>query len=372
MARPRAGGRNLRKRKAAPVVKKEESDSGDSGSDDDGEFKVDVNVKSDDDDENLSDDDDVATKNKNKSPGRKKNPTPTAIMTTPKTKSSSKKTLDEKKEEYEEGDRPIPTLNGGYSHTKKSRKKIGLANKGNTPWNKGRIRSEEDKAKISAGVKARNRIVLLAKLEKLGMTEEEWYAQKKKTKLTREIDRRKRVKEKEQLKKEAALNARTPEDIEAEQTQKEEAIQTRLDEKERREKEKKLKVLKERQERLEAAGKDQPKKSKLSKPSVALRTKVEIAIKKTNLPAKPKALRKEISWKEHLFDQQNGSYSKCPIGGPGGLICCASCCASYNQYMNFTCTDFEDQTINIVSNEYSDIIDELKIMNAKFHNSLTM
>ena len=141
MARPRAGGRNLRKRKAAPIVKKQESDSGDSGSDDDGEFKVDVNVKSDDDDENLSDD--VASKKK--SPARKKNPTPTAIMTTPKTKSSSKKSMDEKKEEYDEGDRPIPTLNGGYSHTKKSRKKIGLANKGNTPWNKGRIRSEEDK-----------------------------------------------------------------------------------------------------------------------------------------------------------------------------------------------------------------------------------
>ena len=122
------------------------------------------------------------------------------------------------------------------------------------------------------------------------MTEEEWYAQKKKLKLTREIDRRKRVREREQLKKEAALNARTPEDIEAEQTKKEEAIQTRLDEKERREKEKKLKALKERQARLEAAAKDQSKKSKLSKPSVAFRTKVEIAIKNTNLPAKPKVI----------------------------------------------------------------------------------
>merc|ERR1712151_396661 len=150
------------------------------------------------DDEDLSDD--VAI-TKKKSPVRKKNPTKASgASITPTTKSGSNQNTAKKQkatttedakvdeEEDEAGDRPIPTLNGGYSHTKKSRKKIGLANKGNTPWNKGRIRSEEDKAKISAGVKARNRKVLLAKLEKLGMTEDEWYAQKKKIKLQREID----------------------------------------------------------------------------------------------------------------------------------------------------------------------------------------
>ena len=49
----------------------------------------------------------------------------------------------------EREDRPIPTLNGGYSHTKNSRKKIGLANEGNTPWNKGRMPSEEDTVTLS-------------------------------------------------------------------------------------------------------------------------------------------------------------------------------------------------------------------------------
>ena len=82
------------------------------------------------------------------------------------------------------------TEKGGYAHTKASRAKIGKANKGKSPWNKGKNRSEEVKAKIRAGVVARNRAVLAVKLKKLGMTEAEWLAKQKEIKYLRERVRR--------------------------------------------------------------------------------------------------------------------------------------------------------------------------------------
>ena len=58
-----------------------------------------------------------------------------------------------------------------------------------------------------------HRKVLLAKLEELGMTEEEWYAQKKKRKIKRDVDRRKRAREREKLKGQRTLDSRTSEEI---------------------------------------------------------------------------------------------------------------------------------------------------------------
>ena len=78
------------------------------------------------------------------------------------------------------------TENGGYAHTNLSRSRISKANTGNVPWNKGKIRSSADKAKIAAGVRARNRTILLEKLKRLGMTEEEWLKKKKEIKYLRE------------------------------------------------------------------------------------------------------------------------------------------------------------------------------------------
>jgi hypothetical protein len=82
------------------------------------------------------------------------------------------------------------TSKGGYAHTNKSRARISKANKGNTPWNKGKNRSEAVRAKIAAGVRARNRAVLLEKLKKLGMEEEEWLVKQKEIKYLRERVRR--------------------------------------------------------------------------------------------------------------------------------------------------------------------------------------
>lgn len=85
------------------------------------------------------------------------------------------------------------TEKGGYMHTKNSRLKISQANRGKSPWNKGKNRSDEAKAKIGAGVRARNHAILLVKLGRLGMTEVEWFRKKKQIKLLRERVRKAKV-----------------------------------------------------------------------------------------------------------------------------------------------------------------------------------
>ena len=75
-------------------------------------------------------------------------------------------------------DTPMPTANGGYTHTTLSKAKISAANKGKTPWNKGKERSPQVKASIAAGVRASNRARLLQKLKDMGMTEEQYETQK--------------------------------------------------------------------------------------------------------------------------------------------------------------------------------------------------
>lgn len=82
------------------------------------------------------------------------------------------------------------TKNGGYSHTNQSKSRISKANSGKKPWNVGKQRSSADKAKIAAGVRARNRSLLLAKLELWGMAEEEYLQKKKEIKYLRERLRR--------------------------------------------------------------------------------------------------------------------------------------------------------------------------------------
>ena len=89
-------------------------------------------------------------------------------------------------------DVPMPTVNGGYTHTTASRAKISAANKGKVPWNKGRTRSAEDRARIAAGVRARNRERFLEKLKTLGMTEEEYQEKKKAERRRKEQERRAR------------------------------------------------------------------------------------------------------------------------------------------------------------------------------------
>ncbi|GAX26351.1 hypothetical protein FisN_16Lh193 [Fistulifera solaris] len=104
--------------------------------------------------------------------------------------------LDELFHQLDQDDVPRPTKNGGYTHTSASKAKISQANKGKTPWNKGQQRSEEVKARIAAGVRAKNRERFLEKLKNLGLTEEEYNEQKKRERAAKDRERRARLTEK--------------------------------------------------------------------------------------------------------------------------------------------------------------------------------
>ena len=108
-------------------------------------------------------------------------------------RSSSPQPFDSKKIAF---DVPMPTANGGFTHTSRSKAKISAANKGKTPWNKGKQRSEEVKARIAAGVRAKNRERFLLKLKDMGVTEEEYEAKKKEERRKKEAERRARRTEK--------------------------------------------------------------------------------------------------------------------------------------------------------------------------------
>jgi len=95
------------------------------------------------------------------------------------TQSDNEAETNDGKEKEDPEDKCMPTAAGGYTHTKASKAKIGAANKGKKPWNYGKNRSEETKARISAGVKAYARTLLPKKLEILGMIEEEWFQKKR-------------------------------------------------------------------------------------------------------------------------------------------------------------------------------------------------
>ncbi|KAL7548957.1 hypothetical protein ACHAWF_012221 [Thalassiosira exigua] len=89
-------------------------------------------------------------------------------------------------------DVPIPTANGGFTHTASSKAKISAANKGRTPWNKGKSRSDETRARIAEGVRRRNRERFLAKLAEEGITEEEYNERKKAERRKKDAERRAR------------------------------------------------------------------------------------------------------------------------------------------------------------------------------------
>eukprot|EP00978_Attheya_sp_CCMP212_P000932 scaffold1983_cov45-Attheya_sp.AAC.2 len=89
-------------------------------------------------------------------------------------------------------DIPTPTEFGGYTHTVASKAKISAANKGKTPWNKGKTRSEEVKARIAAGVRAKNRERFLKKLEDMGVTEDEYEIKRKDERRAKDAERRAR------------------------------------------------------------------------------------------------------------------------------------------------------------------------------------
>lgn len=78
----------------------------------------------------------------------------------------------------------------GYAATAGHRLKISQANKGKQPWNTGKNRSQEDIDKIRAAVNVHHERKLMANLQSIAMTKEEYTAIRKQIKLMRENVRR--------------------------------------------------------------------------------------------------------------------------------------------------------------------------------------
>ena len=64
-------------------------------------------------------------------------------------------------------------------------------------------------------------------------------------------------------------------------------------------------------------------------------------------------------WSQSEFDQHVSTYSKCPTGGPGGLICCGACTASYSRFLSETAKEMEVQTLSGVGREVSELLELL-------------
>lgn len=53
------------------------------------------------------------------------------------------------------------------------------------------------------------------------------------------------------------------------------------------------------------------------------------------------------------------TYNPCPDGGPGGLICCSYCTASYSRFLSNTAKEMEAQSVSRVGKEVSEILELL-------------
>ncbi len=69
---------------------------------------------------------------------------------------------------------------------------------------------------------------------------------------------------------------------------------------------------------------------------------------------------RDIAWSKFSFGDDNDnrqSYDQvCPQGGPGGLICCDSCCKQYSSYLSKTVKDMEIQRTHKGGKEVKELL----------------
>ena len=279
------------------------------------------------------------------------------------------------------------TSKGGYSHTKRSRARISMANKGNTPWNKGKNRSEAVKAKISAGVKARNRAILLRRLSALNMTEEEWYRKKKEITYLRErIRRTKLAVKKRAAKKKKANLAQLQAQLDSVVAVAEQ-VKNAVRKPERHEVgyNPQLKTFlpfppapnqditdtAEKKKKDGSEDEQQPANDEVkmvAEPTAPSSALFQDGVKSEDMlpqqqekqqqqqqqePVELQSFRME--WNPHEFDLVKLPQI-CPTGGPGGLVCCPGCADSYSKYMNETSRDMEGQRAHFVGRQIEEIL----------------
>jgi len=89
-------------------------------------------------------------------------------------------------------------------------------------------------------------------------------------------------------------------------------------------------------------------------------------LSKAGLGSVPEAARltEEVDLKEGDGEELMGgvgepTYTPCPNGGPGGLICCSYCTASYSRFLSNTAKEMEAQSVSRIGHEVSDILELL-------------
>jgi hypothetical protein len=232
------------------------------------------------------------------------------------------------------------TERGGYAHMNKSKLAISRANKGKQPWNKGKIRSGADKAKISAGVKARNRLILLDKIKRLGLSEEEWNQKKRQIKLLRERVRRKRCDNKEmeeEMRKNPGVKIvkRGPGG-------------------------RPVKTVVSINESAEQQEQEQAALNASNDGDGDEQNNEEESEEESSDEEDDGLFPRDFRWTPHLYDEPETSYEKsCPTGGPGGLICCATCSSNYSRYLSATHRDMEEQKLAKMAGETKQLVEFL-------------
>jgi hypothetical protein len=71
----------------------------------------------------------------------------------------------------------------------------------------------------------------------------------------------------------------------------------------------------------------------------------------------PSIFAKDFNWTTHAYDSKGISYTaSCPQGGPGGLICCASCTAKYSDFLSTTTNDIEQKKAAKMGGEMTELL----------------
>lgn len=254
------------------------------------------------------------------------------------------------------------TARGGYAATAAHRLKISKANKGKQPWNTGKNRSQEDINKIREAVNAHHRRKMLANIQSIGMTEEEYIACRKRIKVMRENVRKYRMFNKQKAVKQGEkLLAEKKEKEEQEKDDDETAQESEspTDEKVKHDPDGNREAVSETEETPPKPQGTSPREAR-SVPERSTAYDIEKV---------PEIFRRDFEWTPHnIF--QNGEVSlegKCPNGGPGGLVCCDICSATYCDFLTSTYNEMEDQKLTKAAADLETVTSFLELN----HNRLT-
>ncbi|KAG7368011.1 NUMOD3 motif protein [Nitzschia inconspicua] len=259
------------------------------------------------------------------------------------------------------------TVNGGYAATSVHRAKISKANAGNVPWNFGRHRSGADRAKIAAGVRAKNRQRLLRQLQDLGMSEEEWNEWKQKKKRLRNNVLRyrsaNRKNENNDLynKKLKDYQDRWYKEMGKKQNDMdpiiEHVVKYETESESEEEQERGQMMMKEEEPDKEVVAINEEDNERALYRLLQQEEEDDERIREI--------FPKEIVWRPFSFSNEQShvvvddiaSYSgRCPTGGPGGLICCQLCSKKYSSFLSQTMEDLETSRMKLEMSEVKEVM----------------